>query len=155
MAHLPLASPGAPCFRPCKMKKPNLPALWGPMLLLLFTVCLGFEFICRAAEHDRAKTNELYRIGMSREKVRLAVSNSCLVASASRPTNGWSSPVAPPAGSRALQFEFSHPGVVVQNCDVYWVGHTNRPVTYYGRILHYFYFDNGNTLLAFNKVALD
>jgi hypothetical protein len=113
----------------------------------------------RANEHsggsDPAKTNELYHVGMSREQLRVAVSNSWLVASATRPTNGWSSPIAAPAGGRALQFEFSHSGVVVQYCDVYWVGHANRPDPYYGRRLHYFYFDNGNKLVGFNSVVLD
>jgi hypothetical protein len=124
------------------------------MLCLLFSLCLGFELVCGAAEHG-SKTNELYSIGMSRENLRVAVSNSWLVASASRPTNGWSSRIAPPAGGRALRFESSHPGVVVQNCDVYWVGHTNRPSMYYGQWLHYFYFDNRNKLVGFNSVVLD
>jgi hypothetical protein len=108
-----------------------------------------------AGEHEPAKTNELYQVGMSREELRVAVSNSCLVASASRPTNGWSRRIAPPAGSRAMQFEFSHPSVVVQYCDVYWVGHTNRPSMYYGLRLHYFYFDSGNKLLGFKSWVLD
>jgi hypothetical protein len=125
------------------------------MLRLLFALCLGFHLPGVAGEHEPAKTNELYHVGMSSEELRVAVSNSCLVASALRPTNGWSRRVALPAGARAMKFEFSHSGVVVQHCDVYWVGHTNRPSMYYGIWLHYFYFDNGNKLVGFNSVILD
>jgi len=125
------------------------------MLRLLFALCLGFDLVCVAGEHEPAKTNELYHVGMSREELRLDVSNSWLVASASRPTNGWSRRIATPAGGRAVQFESSHSGVVVQHCDVYWVGHTNRPSMYYGIWLHYFYFDNGNKLVGFNSWVLD
>jgi hypothetical protein len=125
------------------------------MLRLLFAFCLGCKLAYAAGEQDPAKTNGVYHVRMSREALRSAVSNSWLVASASRPTNGWSRQITPPAGGQAMRFEFSQPGVVVQHCDVYWLGHTNRPGMIYGRRLDYFYFDKGNKLVGLGWVILD
>jgi hypothetical protein len=46
-------------------------------------------------------------------------------------------------------------GEVVQFCDVYWVGHTNAPQTYYGKSLSYFYFDRDQKLTRFEKWVID
>jgi cytochrome c len=94
-------------------------------------------------------------VGMTREQVRGALTNSCLVTSASRPATGWSGKISPPAGRSAVRFEFAHPGSTVEACDVYWVGHTKAPNTFYGIWLNYFYFDRDDNLVGFERLVRD
>lgn len=102
---------------------------------------------------ERAKHS--FSIGMTRMEVRTDLADSYLLASASRPAGGWSRVVSPPAGGRAVMFEFSHPGIIVEACDVYWIGHTNRPSMYYGQWLKYFYFDRDQKLIGFDTRVID
>jgi len=92
---------------------------------------------------------------MSRDDVRAALADSWLLASVSRPEAGWTREVSPPAGGRAARFEMTNPGMIVEMCDVYWIGHTHAPRTYYGKRLDYFYFDCDEKLIGFEWCILD
>ena len=104
--------------------------------------------------HSKAALHS-YSLGMSRREVRADLSDSWLLVSASRPVTGWSSHVLPPAGGRAVKFERSHEGSLVEKCDVYWVGHTNAPKMNYGIWLNYFYFDGDDKLIGFDRWVID
>ena len=101
---------------------------------------------------ERAKHSFL--VGMTRKEVRVDLSDSWLLVSASRPATGWSSQISPPAGRYAAIFEHSHPDAVGA-CDVYWVGHTNAPSIYFGKWLNYFYFDRDDKLIGFDRWVID
>jgi hypothetical protein len=96
-----------------------------------------------------------YPLGMTRKDLRKELASSCLFMSASRPPTGWSRQVSPPAGERAMVFESSKPGTIVEACDVYWIGHTNAPKMYYGKRLDYFYFDRDEKLIGFDWRIID
>jgi hypothetical protein len=102
---------------------------------------------------ERARHSFL--VGMSRKEVRKELADSWLLVSASRPVSGWSKRDSPPAGGRVVRFESSHPGTVVEECEVYWVGHTNAPRMYYGIWLSYYYFDRDEKLIAFDRSVID
>jgi hypothetical protein len=40
-------------------------------------------------------------------------------------------------------------------CDVYWIGHTTTPKMYYGKKLHYFYFDRDEKLIGYDWRIFD
>lgn len=101
-----------------------------------------------------------YSLGMTRKELRAELTDSCLFVSASRPPTGWSSQVSPPAGGQAAEFESSKPGTIVEMCDIYWIGHTNTPKIntpkmYYGKKLHYFYFNRDEKLIGYDWMIID
>jgi hypothetical protein len=99
----------------------------------------------------RERAPDLYSLGQKQEDLRARLSNSCLVVTAPRPENGWSWRSSRSAGGFALTFENSHPGTIVQSCDVYWPGHTNAPVVYDGVRLQYLFFDSNDRLIGFDS----
>src|SRR3974377_133867 len=108
--------------------------------LLLLITCAGLLSSCahhvvqreQPASPPLQDLDSSFSIGMRREEVRAKLAGSRVQVSAARPVDGWSNRVSFPAGGRAQTFETSHPGTTVESCDVYWIGHTGKPVIYYG-----------------------
>jgi len=128
----------------------------------LFSFVLATGLLAGCATHPPQSAQaapspqpESASVGMTREQVRANLTNAWLLVSASRPATGWSRQVAPPAGRFAASFESSRPGVAVEACDVYWVGHTNAPTMYYGKWLNYYYFDRDQKLIGFARWVID
>jgi hypothetical protein len=103
---------------------------------------------------EGARREHSFLAGMTRKEVRAELGDSWLLVAASRPASGWSSQVSPPAGGRAEMFDSSHSGAVAA-CDVYWVGHTNPPSTYFGKRLDYFYYDRDEKLIESEIWVID
>lgn len=130
----------------------------------LFLVATGLLAGCatHAQQNEQAEpkvgnheATHSFSIGMTREQVRVELTNSWHLMSASRPTTGWSKEVSPPADGRAVRFEHSHPDAKVESCDVYWIDHTDPPAMYYGIWLDYFYFDHKQKLIGFDRWVID
>jgi hypothetical protein len=104
-------------------------------------------------EGDRAL--HPWSVGMRREELRAMLADSWLLVCAPRPKGGWSSDDCRPAGGPARAFESSHEGNSVQTCEVYLLGSTHAPSSYYGHWLNFFYFDSDERLIGFERRIFD
>lgn len=130
------------------------------LLIACEFLTVGLHIPVRAGETNSAGSREVvrgrsYPEGMSRDEVRRELAGSWRLVSAARPASGWSKEFAAPAGSRAGSFERVHPGVTVEVCDVYRVGHTNAPWTYHGVWLTYFYYDRSKKLIGTDRWVIE
>ena len=133
----------------------------------LFPFLLAIVLVMRCAAHlpqdenpvpppqRSERPSQSVSIGMTREQLRAQLMHSWLLVAAARPDGGWSRQFSQPAGRFAGRFESSHPGIGVEACDVYWIGHTNAPSMYYGIPLNYYYFDSEQKLIGFDKWVID
>ena len=133
-----------------------------PTIVRFISLILAVGFLAGCAANLRDQLLQLCHTGMSREELHAQLASSRLLLSASRPIQGWSGDIDFPTGSSAGDFERLHAGIVVQICDVYWVGHTNNPkiynipkTFYFGRRLDYFYFDEQDRLVGFERWTID
>jgi aspartate/tyrosine/aromatic aminotransferase len=98
--------------------------------------------------------------GMQQAEARVEVraeaglGEACLLVSAARPEAGWAGQGSPLAGRMAAMFERNNPGVAVEVCEVYWMGHANASKTNGGKMVSYFYYDRGRKLVGSDNWAL-
>ncbi len=100
-----------------------------------------------------------YRPGLTREELRVHLSYAKLLISSTRSPTGWSH--FNEKNDYHLQkavaaFERQHPGLIVESCDVYWVGrHTNVPLAIGGVWWDYLFFNKDGILLGYYRRFLD
>ncbi len=129
---------------------------WSRIVALFLTLLVGVG--CSTGQHADEELLSSYRVGMSREDVHVLLKDYSLIASASRPVDGWatSGPVDERLARIASRYERDNPGVTVSSAEVYWVGrYTSAPLVAGGVWFDYFLFDSEGRVLAFLRQFAD
>ena len=123
---------------------------------MLFILVVGLLAGCSSPPRHQQNPHA-YALGTGREQIHATLGDNRLLATATRPDEGWSGRGDFDVARAAAAFEQANPWVTVQACDVYRIERgTSVPfATTLGVYFDFLYFDKENRLLGYDRRFVD